>query len=272
MTSPLVFNESFGNVASTALVKFIQRIDGCFFCSKPGATAQCSKCKFAVFCGRDCQARDWKGPNRKHCKDGCGIYLDNLKAGECVEVCIKSICLLSQDDFVDAMELRRKLLWLELQRVNVTTIHFQISVVGFMHGIYLLGATSFWSGEVHMVNRIIAIPLVPGEDVPGGVENNVDVQRAKRPLHMGSGTILKQMQKKVIEQVITVIKGAKEAGIKKIASITVGRGLMSFANDESDFRKSLKHNGIGLGIGVIPSTDYLLIDSAQTAMRRAGIM
>ena len=46
----------------------------CFYCQKPSPASSCSKCKVAVYCGRECQTADWGakkgvfGGHKSHCE------------------------------------------------------------------------------------------------------------------------------------------------------------------------------------------------------------
>jgi len=55
-------------------------VNGCFYCHTKNAPMSCSRCNFARYCNRDCQKKDWRGPNTltyNNHKELCGIYCAN---------------------------------------------------------------------------------------------------------------------------------------------------------------------------------------------------
>ena len=45
-------------------IKLKNLVHACYKCHKPNAAQYCGKCKFAMYCNRDCQLADWKKTQR----------------------------------------------------------------------------------------------------------------------------------------------------------------------------------------------------------------
>jgi hypothetical protein len=239
------FDKEFDKQIGDVLIASVQERMGCFFCESPGAANTCGRCKVAVYCNRDCQRNDWKKDRHKHL---CEVYCDNAKQ-EAVPICLKSCHYITEVDFVVAMADRQ---WLFLEEMSKgecdldRKMAFQTAVIYNLRGIYLMGAPTFVDGGFnrHMINHIICIPLDDATDEIKGL------------LYQGSGKISTFIRERVIETWVTFLQSARQHNCE-IISITVGRGLMDFAEKKSDFKAQLAEKGFNPII--VPSSDYLFM-------------
>lgn len=63
----------------------------CHFCHQMGANMRCSKCKFAHYCGQECQRRDWDAKHYKICNQlaQCAIFKNPVHTGVTPESAIR---------------------------------------------------------------------------------------------------------------------------------------------------------------------------------------
>jgi hypothetical protein len=145
------------------------------------------------------------------------------------------------------MELRledRTVIFLqELKRCEVTVIHFQMSVIPMVGGIYLNTGTSFFSDGVKYINHIYAKKL----------ETNAEDEAR---LNQGSGTLSDKLRRTVEKKMRKLVREMHDHKIE-VSSLTYGRGLL-YLDSATDFKESIdEENGSNKKICWIHATNHM---------------
>lgn len=241
------YDPDFDRELSDEMIMIARQNLGCFCCGKQDADRKCSRCKVATYCNRECQKKDWRhktswrGPHKAECE----VFCDNRAQDESIIFCLRSCCFITEEEFIAAVIMRREYFLSMISSLpNEVYLHMQSSVIEILGTICLVGAVSFFDVDSEEVRFVKDMMIHSVEDA------TVD---ARAHLYNGSGTLSTATRTKVVAAWMEFAERAHYYGIR-IQSITFGRGMLEFVDDEN-FKQKLSENGMH-DVMCQPSTDY----------------
>lgn len=263
------FNPKFYLSHETALVKHCQKSLGCFNCGKT-AKLQCSECKIAMYCSRDCQVKNWKRgtsgmkSHKSICKDVRDFRAQH--AGPIPRVLLDPIHYLKSDnDLVKEMRVYGNLFLQEAERsLKNRTIDLVVLCIedeGFVRLILsakIMGKRDECFDGVDYIDNFrdpsgySYIQCVLFEQLDYGPDACEKVE----PQNDTSGVISNAAKKKAVKHIANFLERMKKHKLK-VGTLSYGRGFMWLREDK---KAQEKITSAGPSITLLPDQLYVMKD------------
>lgn len=241
------YDPGFDKDLGDKLVDEVQEVVGCFECGASSPKLRCSRCKLAKYCNPNCQKVDWKKTHKSLCK----TYLESRAAnvypeGDAVPILLKSVGLISEAMFVDAMRQRRDSflnLALKSSSQNPVTMNFTCSVVDMFDKLRIVADATFVVLVDNKKQKTVTPHIL--------VEVVDDDPAAIKACHQTGGNLSDATFAKVVDTLATFYGQLRKSNIS-LMILACGNGLVTRLDE---LKHKLETKGIS-GVSLIPTVTF----------------